>query len=79
MIPDSENISKIKKALMFQSKGMSISDIARQLRMNRNSVAKYLEILQGTGQVDVKSSGTSKIYFISPRVPLSAMLDLSWT
>ena len=45
--------------------------------MNRNSVAKYLEILQISGQVDAKISGTSKIYTLSQRVPLSAMLGFS--
>jgi response regulator of citrate/malate metabolism len=45
MILDQENIIRIKKALRFKSKGMSISEIASQLQMNRNSVAKYLEIL----------------------------------
>ena len=49
MILDYQKISRIKNALRFHSKGMSISDIAHQLRMNRNSVAKYLEILQIIG------------------------------
>ncbi|MGB9176546.1 MAG: PAS domain S-box protein [Methanoregula sp.] len=56
---------------------MSISEIARHLGLGRNSVAKYLEILQISGQVDVKISGTSKIYTISQRVPVSAMLGFS--
>jgi PAS domain S-box-containing protein len=77
MILDYQKISRIKTALRFHSKGLSISDIAQQLRINRNSVAKYLEILQISGQVDVKKTGPSKIYTISPRVPVSAMLGFS--
>jgi PAS domain S-box-containing protein len=77
MILDYHKISRIKNALRFHSRGMSISDLAQQLRMNRNSVAKYLEILQISGQVDVKITGTSKIYTISQQVPVSAMLGFS--
>jgi len=77
MILDYHKISRIKNALRFHSRGMSISDLAQQLMMNRNSVAKYLEILQISGQVDVKITGTSKIYTISQQVPVSAMLGFS--
>ncbi|WAC03996.1 MAG: hypothetical protein OS112_05830 [Methanoregula sp.] len=51
MILDHEKISRIKTAPKSHKKGMSISEIARQLKMNRNSVAKYLEILLISGQV----------------------------
>ena len=45
--------------------------------MNRNSVAKYLDLLLVSGQVEMRSYGTAKIYFLSQRVPLSAMLSFS--
>jgi PAS domain S-box-containing protein len=77
MILDYEKIVRIKNALKFSKKGMSISEITRQLKLNRNSVAKYLEILLISGQVDVKVYGTSKVYTLSQRVPLSAMMDFS--
>jgi len=77
MILDHEKISRIKNALKFHSKGMSISEIAQQLKMNRNSVAKYLEILLISGQVEAKKYGTSKVYTLSSRVPVSAMMDFS--
>ena len=77
MILDYQKITRIKNALRFHSKGMSISEIAHQLKMNRNSVAKYLEILQISGQADVKITGTSKMYTISQRVPVSAMVGFS--
>lgn len=77
MILDREKIERIRTALKFHSKGMSISEIAQQLKMNRNSVAKYLEILLISGQVEVKAYGTSKIYSISRRIPVSAMMRFS--
>ena len=52
MILDHEKITRIKTALKFHKKGMSIPEIARQLTMNRNSVAKYLGILLISGQVE---------------------------
>jgi PAS domain S-box-containing protein len=77
MILDQESIIRIKKALRFKSKGMSISEIASQLQMNRNSVAKYLEILSMNGEVEAKKLGTSKVYTVSQRVPISGWIRFS--
>ncbi|MEI6292653.1 MAG: PAS domain S-box protein [Methanomicrobiales archaeon] len=77
MILDQEKIARIKNLLKFKPKGMSISDISHNLKMNRNSVAKYLDLLLVSGQVEMRSYGTAKIYFLSHRVPLSAMLSFS--
>jgi PAS domain S-box-containing protein len=77
MILDQEKIARIKNLLKFKPKGMSISDISHDLKMNRNSVAKYLDLLLVSGQVEMRSYGTAKIYFLSHRVPLSAMLSFS--
>ncbi len=77
MILEQEKIARIKNLLKFKPKGLSISDISHSLKMNRNSVAKYLDLLLVSGQVEMRSYGTAKIYFLSHRVPLSAMLSFS--
>jgi len=77
MILDQEKIARIKNLLKFKPKGMSISDISHHLKMNRNSVAKYLDLLLVSGQVEVQSYGTAKVFTLSHRVPLSAMLSFS--
>ena len=77
MILDQEKIARIKKILKFKPRGMSISEIATQLQMNRNSVAKYLEILFMNGEVEAKKQGTSKVYSISQRVPASEWISFS--
>ena len=77
MILEQENIARIKNLLKFKPKGLSISDISHNLKMNRNSVAKYLDLLLVSGQVEMRNYGTAKIYFLSHRVPLSAMLSFS--
>jgi PAS domain S-box-containing protein len=77
MILDQEKIARIKKILKFKPRGMSISEIAGQLKMNRNSVAKYLEILLMNGEVEAKKLGTSKVYTVSQRVPVSGWIGFS--
>jgi len=77
MILDQEKITRIKKILNFKPRGMSISEIAIQLQMNRNSVAKYLEILLMNGEVEAKKLGTSKVYTVSQRVPVSGWISFS--
>jgi PAS domain S-box-containing protein len=45
--------------------------------MNRNQVAKYLDMLLISGQVEMQIIGAAKVYFLSHRVPISAMLEFS--
>lgn len=74
---DQDRITKIKKLLKLRPKGLTISDISHQLKMNRNSVAKYLEILLISGHVEMRTFGAAKVFFLSQRVPMSAMLSFS--
>lgn len=74
MILDEDKITKIKRLLKTRPKGLTISDISQGLKINRNSVAKYLEILLITGQVEMRAYGNAKVYYLSQRVPFSAML-----
>jgi PAS domain S-box-containing protein len=62
-------ILRIKELLSSHPEGLSITDIAGQLQLNRNSVAKYMDILQIQGAVDGRKMGTSKIYYLSQRIP----------
>lgn len=68
-------LSQIKGILKNNPKGMSVTDISHRLKMNRNSVAKYLDILSISGQVEMRTFGPAKVYFLSQRVPLGAMLN----
>lgn len=56
---------------------MTVTDIAREIRMNRNSVAKYLDILLISGQVEMVTFGPAKVFFPSSRIPLSSMLHFT--
>jgi PAS domain S-box-containing protein len=77
MILDQEKITRIKKLLKTRPKGLTISDISQSLKINRNSVAKYLEILLITGQVEMRMYGNAKVYYLSNRVPISSMLKFA--
>ncbi len=66
--------TRILRALRFRPKGMTITDVAKQIGATRNSVSKHLEILQIAGKVDVRSIGNAKLYSLAQRVPMSAFL-----
>jgi PAS domain S-box-containing protein len=66
-------ISRIKDLLAGHTDGMSITDIAGMLQVNRNTVSKYMDILQIQGAVDGRKIGTSKVYYLSERLPVSSL------
>ncbi len=74
---DRKELSLIKEVLKTNLRGMTVTEIAKEIKMNRHSVAKYLEILAVSGHIDMKSFGPSKVYYISQRLPISAMLSFS--
>ena len=72
-----EQLSKITKVLRDNPRGMTVTQISKEINLNRNSVAKYLEVLLISGHVEMRSYGPAKVFFLSQRVPISAMLDFS--
>lgn len=79
MIPFSEreNLNRILSLLKLHRKGLTITEISKKIKINRNSVAKYLEILLLSGRVEMATVGVAKVFSISHRVPISAMLSFS--
>jgi len=77
MLCDNEELITIKEMLRKNPRGMSITDISRELNLNRNSVAKYVNMLLVAGVVEMKTYAAAKVYYLSQRVPLRAMLDFS--
>ena len=74
---DPEKVDKLKQLLHWNPRGMTISALSSRLTMNRNLVAKYLDVLLATGQVEMELAGTAKIYFLSSRVPITGILEYS--
>jgi PAS domain S-box-containing protein len=54
---------------------MIISDISRKLGINRNTVARYLDVLLTSGQAEMGEYGSAKVFFYTKRVPLSALIN----
>lgn len=74
---DPEKVRRIKQSLRWHPRGMTISDLSSQVKMNRNLLAKYLDMLLVSGQVEMQLMGAAKVYYFSRRVPVSAMLEFS--
>ena len=72
-----EPLKKIKSLLRLHRNGLTITDIAEKLRLNRNSAAKYLEILLISGDVKLNTFGPAKVYTFSQKMPVSAMMKFS--
>jgi len=67
----------IRDLLKKNPAGMSVTDISKALKKNKNTIGRYLDILLISGQVDMRTYGMAKVYSLSQRVPLSAMLSYS--
>ena len=63
--------------LREQPLGMNIKEIARAVGMSRNSAAKYLDVLTATGHLVVRQIGNAKLYYLSHRVPVQNLLQLT--
>ncbi len=74
---DQEKVDRLKQILKWHPRGVTISDLATQMDTNRNLVAKYLDMLLISGQVEMEVVGAAKVYFLSHRVPISSMLEFS--
>jgi len=77
MVLKKEITLQIKDLLKENPQGLSITDIVRVVNINRNTAGRYLENLLVSGQVEMRRLGMAKIYLLSQRVPLSALLSIS--
>ncbi|HOB17753.1 MAG TPA: PAS domain S-box protein [Candidatus Methanoculleus thermohydrogenotrophicum] len=77
MDPNSDAVSPLLRVLKEHPRGMSVSDIAAAVGVNRNTVSRYLDVLLVSGQVEMKTYGKAKVFYLSQRVPISAMLNFS--
>ena len=77
MVLKKEIADQIKDLLQKNPQGLKITEIVRNIKINRNTAGRYLENLLISGQVEMRRLGMAKIYKISQRVPLSAVLSIS--
>ncbi len=72
-----DTLRKIRAALIDRPLGMTITEISTRIGLNRNSTARYLDVLLITGQVEMTEIGTAKVFSLTHRIPVEAALDLS--
>jgi PAS domain-containing protein len=70
-----QRFDQIRNLLKSQRRGLSISEIANCLGLQRHLVSKDLAYLQQMGQVEMVSIGSSKVFSYAMRKPLFGILD----
>lgn len=70
-----KELALIKTILKDNPKGMTVTDISREININRNSVAKYMDILLISGHAEMITFGPAKVFFPSRRVPISSVIN----
>jgi PAS domain S-box-containing protein len=72
-----KELVQIKTLLKTYPRGLTITDISKEIKVNRNSVARYMDVLTILGQVEMRALGPAKVFYTAQRVPMSAMLNFS--
>ncbi|MDD1695990.1 MAG: PAS domain S-box protein [Methanoregula sp.] len=75
--PYERELTRIKNFLKGSPKGYTVTAISKGIEINRNSVAKYLDVLCTSGIVELKIIGSAKVYSLTKRIPISSILSLS--
>jgi len=70
-------ISNIEQLLRENPRGMTVSELALELSMSRNTIGKYLELMFLSGKVEIRTVGKAKLYYLSQRVPVTQLLNYS--
>ena len=69
-------IDKIDQILAQNPQGLSVTEIAEKLKLNRNSAARYLDVLHHQGSVKERKIGPAKLYVKSSTLPFSVQLNI---
>jgi PAS domain S-box-containing protein len=72
-----KELNIILDILKENSKGMTVTDISHKMKTNRNSVAKYLDILLILGHVQLLTFGPAKVFFPSKRIPVKSLMNFT--
>ncbi len=73
----SPELDRVKQMLRQSPRGMTVIELSRALNINRNSMAKYLDVLVISGEVEFDRIGPAKHFFLSQRMPLYEMLSVT--
>lgn len=75
---DEEKIIRdIQQLLTKNRHGMTISEISRNLGINRTLILNVLNLMVGQGEISMRSFGRAKVYTLSSKIPIARLLSLS--
>jgi PAS domain S-box-containing protein len=69
--------TRVLEVLKKNPRGVNIREIAEATRINRMSVAKYLEVLTALEIVEVRNLGNAKLYYLSQHLPVTTFRQLT--
>lgn len=70
-------IYQVRELLGSKRQGMTITEIAHHLETNRSSALNILNLLQGSGEISMRTFGRAKVYTLSSKIPAARLLSLS--
>ena len=73
----STEIDKIRDILGEHPRGLTISEISGIMGVNRNSIAKYLDVMLISGELEQRNIGRAKLHYLSKRIPLANLIEYS--
>lgn len=62
---------------MKNPRGLTVTEVGKELDISRNSASKYLDVMLSADEVVERQIGRARLFHLSQRVPLSALLDYS--
>lgn len=77
MVLSREITARIRQVLEKRPEGLSITDLAESVDVNRNTAGRYLENMLLSGQVEMRRFGMAKLYSLTKRLPVSSVLSVS--
>ena len=70
-------ITRVRELLIVKRQGMTITEIANHLETNRSSALNILNLLQGSGEITMRTFGRAKVYSLSSKIPAARLMSLS--
>jgi PAS domain S-box-containing protein len=77
MVLSRDITAQIKGVLEKHPEGLSITDLVRSVKVNRNTAGRYLENLLLSGQAEMRRFGMAKMYTLTKRLPVASVLSIS--
>lgn len=72
-----EELENVKRVLRKHPEGLTVGQVAELIGINRNSVAKYLDVLLISGQALQRVVGPAKLFTLGKRVTMETLADFT--